>query len=140
MSPLRVKEAEAGERPAAGTAYLAPANYHLLVEPDRTLSLSIDPPVNFSRPSVDVLFETAAAAFGPALAGILLSGAGSDGSLGLRAIKERGGIAIVQDPCDAACDSMPLSALQVLAPDFVVRLADLPELLIRLAPPESRRP
>jgi two-component system, chemotaxis family, protein-glutamate methylesterase/glutaminase len=132
VSALRVKEADEQETPLAGTVYLAPANYHLQVEPDGKLSLSTDAPVQFARPSVDVLFETAALAYGPALVGVVLTGAGSDGSLGLKCIKARGGTAIVQDPLDATCDAMPRSALLELTPDYVVTLVDLPKLLIRL--------
>lgn len=134
-SALKVKEADGDERPEPGTVYLAPANYHLQVEPDGSLSLSTDPPVHFARPSVDVLFETAAAAFGPDLAGIILTGAGSDGSLGLKRIKDLGGLAIVQEPLDAACDGMPRSALAELTPDHLVTLADLPDLMIKLSCP-----
>jgi two-component system chemotaxis response regulator CheB len=134
--PLRVKEADEEDRPQPGTVYLAPPNYHLQVEPDGGLSLSTDPPVNFARPSVDVLFETAAAAYGPALAGVILTGAGSDGSLGLKCVKARGGLAIVQDPGEAACDAMPRSALQAVAADHVTTLADLPRLLLELAYPD----
>jgi two-component system chemotaxis response regulator CheB len=135
VSALLVKEADEDESPRAGTVYLAPSNYHLQVEPDGRLSLSTEPPVQFARPSVDVLFETAAAAHGPALAGIVLTGAGSDGSLGLKCIKDRGGTTIVQDPLDATCDAMPRSALLELTPDYVVTLADLPKLLIKLTCP-----
>jgi two-component system chemotaxis response regulator CheB len=142
VSALRVKEADEGEIPVAGTVYLAPPNYHLQVEPDGRLSLSTDPPVQYARPSADVLFETAAAAHGPALAGIVLTGAGSDGSVGLRCVRERGGTVIVQDPSDAVCDTMPRSALQAVTPDHVVSLKDLPELLIRLtsAAPRALQP
>ena len=82
-SPLRVKEADEQEAIVSGTVYLAPPNYHLLVERGRTLALSIDPPVNYARPSVDVLFETAAEEYGQSLIGVILTGAGSDGSTGL---------------------------------------------------------
>ena len=135
LTALRVKEADQDEQPVPGSVYLAPANYHLQMEPDGRLSLSTDPPVQFARPSVDVLFETAATAQGPALAGIILTGAGSDGSVGLRCVKARGGTAIVQDPLDATCDAMPRSALLELTPDYVVTLADLPKLLIKLTCP-----
>ena len=130
---LRVKEADDGEPPQPGVVYLAPANYHLQVEPDGRLSLSTDPPVNFSRPSVDVLFETAACAHGPALAGIVLTGAGYDGSRGLKRIQERGGLTVVQAPEDAVCAAMPRAALLAVRADYVVTLAELPELLIKLA-------
>lgn len=135
-SALRVKEADADELPLPGTAYLAPANYHLQVEPDGRLSLSTDPPVNFARPSVDVLFETAAAAHGPALAGIVLTGAGADGSLGLKRIRQLGGLVIIQEPLDATCPAMPEAALRAVPPDHLVPLEDLPELLLRLTRPD----
>jgi two-component system chemotaxis response regulator CheB len=130
---IRVKEANEQEVMAPGTVYLAPANYHLLVEQGGNLSLSVDPPVSFARPSIDVLFESAAVAFGPALIGVILTGAGFDGSKGLAAIKDRGGVAIVQDPADAEMDSMPNSALQLLTADYVVQLKGLPYLLKMLA-------
>ena len=132
LSSIRVKEADEQEHITPGTVYLAPANYHLLVERDGTLALSIDPPVNYARPSVDVLFESAAEAFGPDLIGVILTGAGSDGSKGLLKIKNCSGVTIVQDPADAEVDSMPQSALQLLQADYVVRLNELPGILTRL--------
>ena len=130
---IHVKEADEMEEIFPGTAYLAPANYHLFVERDGHLSLSVDPPVNFARPSVDMLFESAAEAFGPALIGVQLTGAGSDGSKGLLKIKKSGGMAIVQDPEDADMDSMPRSALELLQPDYMVPLKNLADLLVRLS-------
>jgi two-component system, chemotaxis family, protein-glutamate methylesterase/glutaminase len=137
FSSIRVKEADEEEPLAPATAYLAPANYHLLVERKGSLALSIDPPVNFARPSVDVLFESAAEVYGPALIGVVLTGAGSDGSKGLLMIKERGGVVIVQDPADAELDSMPKRALELLSPDYLVSLKELPALLLKLAVPQS---
>ena len=130
---IRVKEADELERPVGGTVYLAPANYHLLVEPDGRLGLSTDPPVSFARPSVDVLFETAAQAFGKGLIGVVLTGAGSDGSRGLKRIKELGGIAVVQDPDDATAGSMPNNAIMAVTPDYLIDLAGLPGLFLRLS-------
>lgn len=130
---LQVKEADEEELAAPGTVYLAPANYHLLVERDGRLALSIDPPVNFARPSVDVLFDSAADAFGAALIGIVLTGAGSDGSRGLAKIKGMGGVVIVQDPADAAADPMPRSALAAVRADYVLPLREIAPLLCRLA-------
>ena len=129
---IRVKEADEGEPAVAGTVYLAPANYHLLVERDGTLALSVDPPVNFARPSVDVLFESAADAFGPALIGVILTGAGYDGSKGITYLQGKRGVAIVQQPGDAEMDAMPLAALQAVKADYVVTLAELPPLLNQL--------
>lgn len=129
---IRIKEADEEEPLASGTVYLAPANYHLLVERRGVLKLSVDPPVNFARPSVDVLFESAAEAFGRHLIGIILTGAGHDGSRGLLQVKQAGGLAIVQDPADAEMNSMPQKALELLVPDYLVSLSELPELLCRL--------
>jgi len=137
FSSIRVKEADEEEALSPGTVYLAPANYHLLVERKGCLSLSIDPPVNFARPSVDVLFESAAEIFGPALIGVVLTGAGSDGSKGLLTIRQRGGITVVQDPADAEMDSMPKQALALLSPDYLIPLQELPGLLIKLAASQS---
>jgi two-component system chemotaxis response regulator CheB len=134
---IRVKEADEGERPAAGTAYLAPPNYHLLVERDGSLALSVDPPVNFARPSVDVLFESAADAYGPGLIGIILTGAGTDGANGLKTIRNRGGMTIVQDPAEAEADSMPRSALAAVRVDHVLPLKEICELIRSLTGKEQ---
>jgi len=126
--PLDVKEADEKECIRSGVLYLAPANYHLLVELDHSLSLSVDPRVNFARPSIDLLFETAADAYRQSLIGVLLTGANSDGTDGLRHIKARGGLTIAQDPADAQASTMPRSAIQagvvdrVLALDQIARL------------------
>lgn len=137
---IRVKEADEGEALLPGTAYLAPPNYHLLVERDGSLALSVDMPVNFARPSVDVLFESAASAFGPALIGIILTGAGSDGAKGLKRIKERGGMAIVQDPADAEADSMPRSATAAVKADHILPLKEIGGLLCSLAAVKDKSP
>lgn len=132
LSPLRVKEADEGDTLTPGVVYVAPANYHLLVERDGRLSLSTDPPVNFARPSIDVLFESAAACFGPALVGVVLTGAAHDGALGLQKIQQMGGCTIIQDPQDAVTDSMPRSALALCQPDYLVPLRELATLLTSL--------
>lgn len=132
-SALRIKEAEEGELLAKGTVYIAPPNYHLLVEQDATLSLSTDPPVSFARPSIDVLFESAALAFRSGVIGVILTGANSDGAAGLSAVKARGGLAVVQDPFDAEIDSMPRAALDAVAADHVCTLVALAPLLQALA-------
>ena len=117
-----IKEAEDKEEIQAGHAYLAPSNYHLLVEPDKTLSLSMDEKENCSRPSIDVLFESAAEVYGKELMGILLTGASSDGALGLRKIQIRGGWTIVQDPDSAEAAFMPRAALALIKPSEVLPL------------------
>ncbi len=135
---IHVKEADEEELFEAGTAYLAPPNYHLLIERDGRLALSADPPVNYARPSADVLFESAADAFGPALIGVVLTGAGSDGSKGLKRIKDQGGCAVVQDPADADTDSMPRSALAAVKADYILPIREIAPLLCRLADAGNR--
>lgn len=106
-----VREAEDKERAEPGTVYVAPADYHLLVDREGTLSLSADAAVNHSRPSIDVLLESAAWAYGSKVLGVVLSGANSDGAEGLREIHDRGGPCWVQSPDDAAASFMPRAAL-----------------------------
>jgi two-component system chemotaxis response regulator CheB len=113
---LPVKEAEDKEPMAPATVYLAPPNYHLLLEQRRCFSLSVDDPVLFSRPAIDVLFDSAADAFGPALAGVLLSGGSEDGARGIAQIQRNGGLTVVQAPSTAAVQTMPNAALR-LSPD-----------------------
>lgn len=129
---LNVKEADEKEQIKCGTVYFAPPNYHLLVEEDGSLSLSVEQRVNYSRPSIDVLFDSAAIAFGAKLIGVILTGANNDGSNGLLKIKEAGGIAIVQTPSTAYVDSMPLAAIQKADPQFVVPLSQIAGKLIEL--------
>lgn len=133
FTSLRVKEADEGEILNAATVYFAPANYHLLVESGGKISLSVDPPVNFARPSIDVLFESAAITYGCSLIGVVLTGAGIDGSKGLEYIQKAGGITIVQNPEDAEMSSMPTSALRTVHPDFICSLHEMPALFWRLA-------
>jgi len=111
---LRVVEIEDKLPLVSASVYVAPPNYHVLLERDASLALSIDAPVHFSRPSIDVLFESAAAAFGPAVVGVLLSGANEDGALGLWHIAEAGGISIVQDPATARHAVMPMAGVAQL--------------------------
>lgn len=109
---IKVREAEDKEPISGGTVYFAPPDYHLLVEQDKTLSLSSDEPVLYSRPSIDVLFESAADAYGPALTGIILTGANQDGADGIRAVAAAGGEAIVQNPETAFAPTMPMAAFE----------------------------
>ncbi len=129
---LHVKEADEKETVRGGTLYFAAPGYHLLVEQDTSLSLSQDDSVLFSRPSIDVLFESAADAWGERVAGILLTGANEDGAAGLEAIHRAGGLTIVQDPDEAEVDSMPRAALQRFAPDYILPLRDIHRLLREL--------
>ena len=119
---LTVEEAEDKQPMSSGTVYLAPADYHLLIEERGLLALSTDAPVRAARPSIDVLFETAADAYGPAVVGVLLTGASADGAHGLAAIKARGGRVIVQDPSTAECGTMPAAGLSATAVDYVLPL------------------
>ena len=132
-SALNVKEADEKEKLMPGTVYIAPANYHLLVESNETLSLSLDERVNYSRPSIDVLFESAADVFAADLIGIVLTGANNDGSKGLKRIKEAGGLAIVQAPESAEVPAMPQSALEAVGnPDYVLPLEGIAAVLNRI--------
>ena len=117
---LLLKDAEDKEPIQPGTVYFAPANYHLMVEDEHIFSLSVDEKVNYTRPSIDVLFESASDVYGPALIGIILSGGNQDGSAGLRTIKMRGGIAVVQDPESAEVPFMPEAAMAAVEVDYVL--------------------
>jgi two-component system chemotaxis response regulator CheB len=121
-SRLPLQEAEDKMPVAAGTVYLAPPDYHLLVEADAHLSLSVDDPVFFSRPSIDVLFESAAEVYGSGLVAILLSGANEDGARGLALARKRGGHTIVQDPATAPIGTMPAAAIRLGAAMEVLTL------------------
>jgi two-component system chemotaxis response regulator CheB len=116
---LRVKQAEDKEPLAPGTIYIAPPSYHLLIESHRAFALSADPPVHFSRPAIDVLFEAARDVYGSSLIGILLSGASDDGAAGLQEIHRAGGITIVQRPSTADSAIMPAAALALFEPTHV---------------------
>jgi two-component system chemotaxis response regulator CheB len=122
MCSLRVKQADEKEIIQPGAIYIAPVNYHLLIETDKTFSLSVDELVNFARPSIDVLFESAADAYGSRLVGMILTGANVDGSYGLKVIKEVGGLAIVQDPDTAEAAAMPRAAMAAAAIDHILPL------------------
>ena len=132
IASIIVSEAEDKEPLLGGHAYLAPAGYHLLIEPNRCFSLSVDARVNYSCPSIDVLFESAADAFGKSLIGIVLTGANGDGAQGLKAAKSRGGLAIVQNPKSAWAAAMPSAALHATPVDHIVDLEEIVPLLIHL--------
>jgi two-component system chemotaxis response regulator CheB len=128
-----VAEAEDKLPLSAGTVYVAPPNYHLLVERTRSLALSIDEVVNFSRPSIDVMFESAADAYGPRCAGVLLSGANDDGARGLERIVDAGGRAFVQTPASASQPAMPNAAIRRLGDRaHVMTIPDLANALAQL--------
>jgi two-component system chemotaxis response regulator CheB len=129
---LTIKEAEDKEKILPGFIYFAPPDYHLLVERDETFSLSIDARVNFSRPSIDVLFESAAYAFSSGLIGILLTGANNDGAYGMRVIRSQGGFTIAQDPSSAEYPTMPQSAVDAHAVDKIYTLQVIGEFLNKI--------
>ena len=113
-------------------AYLAPPDYHLLIEARGTMALSTDAPVRSARPSIDVLFESAAHVYGPGVVGVVLTGASADGADGLRSIAQRGGVAIVEDPSTAECATMPSAALAVTPRAAVVPITGMADYLTAL--------
>ena len=129
ISKVNVKEAEDKEPICEGTVYTAPANYHLLVEEDKTLTLNTDEKVNYSRPSIDVLFESAADVYQSKLIGIILTGANDDGVLGMKKIKKYGGLTIVQDPKSAEAEFMPASVINKIQVDHILSLEKIGQLL-----------
>lgn len=129
---INVVEAEEKQKLQPGNVYIAPPNYHLLVEQDETLSLTVEPKVNYARPSIDVLFETAANVYGNGLIGVILTGANSDGSKGLKRIKELGGLTIVQNPKTAEINSMPMAAIEITKVDYILELGEISTKLVEL--------
>lgn len=128
---LPVGEAEDKESIVPGRVYLAPADYHLLIE-NGSFALSTEPPVWHSRPSIDVLFESAADARGAQVIGVILSGANEDGARGLAAIKRCGGITVVQDPASAESIAMPNAAIAAVEPDEILPLEEIAPFLVRV--------
>jgi two-component system chemotaxis response regulator CheB len=129
---LVVKEAEDKEPVLPGSIYFGPSDYHVLVEADHTVSLSADEPVLYSRPSIDVLFESAADAYGAALVGVILTGANEDGAVGLQAITTAGGVALVEDPATAFASAMPSAALDLSAEAQSMSLDEIAAYLVGL--------
>jgi two-component system chemotaxis response regulator CheB len=132
MTQLRVIDVEDKEPLEPGNVYVAPANYHMMVEKGH-LSLTTDPLVRFSRPSIDVTFISAADAYREGTVGVVLTGANDDGSLGLRHIVNRGGKAIIQDPATAESPTMPLAAKRAVPSAEVLPLLEIPERLLALS-------
>ena len=133
QSSLVVVEAEDKMTLAPGHASLAPADYHLLIEEPGSVALSTDPPVRSARPSIDVLFDSAAHAYRDRVAGVVLTGASADGADGLRTIKSYGGAAIVEDPATAECATMPAAALAATPVAAVLPLHRIADYLVALA-------
>jgi two-component system, chemotaxis family, protein-glutamate methylesterase/glutaminase len=116
-----------------GHIYFAPPDYHMLVDAGPQIALSVDDAIQFSRPSIDVLFESAADVYGKKLLGILLTGGNEDGASGLAYIARCGGMTVLQDPAEAAAPAMPESALKVMTPTHVLRLDEIAALLMTIA-------
>jgi two-component system chemotaxis response regulator CheB len=129
---LPVREATDNAPVEPGTVYFAPPDYHLLIDVGPRIALSVDPPVHFSRPSIDVLFESAIDQFGSLLLAILLTGANEDGAAGIKAVREGGGTTIVQDPASAQVSAMPAAALASCEPDLVLDLTGIAAVLSAL--------
>ncbi|MCP5048985.1 MAG: chemotaxis protein CheB [bacterium] len=137
LSELKVKEVDEKEKIIPGFVYTAPPNYHVLVEEDGTFSLSVEDRINFARPSVDVLFESAADIYGSRLVGVVLTGANNDGSKGLKKIKEQGGLTIVEDPATAEVDGMPAAAAAAVKVDYILPLEEIGPFLVSLVEPRN---
>ncbi|MEI2418225.1 chemotaxis protein CheB [Orrella sp. JC864] len=130
---LPIKEVEDKEAVEPGHVYFAAPNYHMLIEPDRSFALSCDEPVNHSRPSIDLLMESAACAYGERTLGIVLTGASADGAQGLACIRRQGGMAWVQDPDEASAAVMPRAAIELAGADRILTLREMAAGLARLA-------
>jgi len=129
---LCIKEVDEKELIEQGIIYIAPPNYHLLIEKNKTFSLTVDERINFARPSIDVLFESAAEAYKSKLIGIILTGSNNDGSKGIKRIKEYGGLTIIQNPETAESSYMPASAISSITPDYILSLEEIMKLLLLL--------
>jgi two-component system, chemotaxis family, protein-glutamate methylesterase/glutaminase len=136
---LKVKQAEEGDTLRPGTVYIAPPNRHLLVNPDSTLSLSQSQLVHFLRPSADLLFESVAASYQDRAIAVVLTGTGTDGTMGVQAIKKMGGTVIAQDEATAEFFGMPGAAIQTRNVDFVLPLGEIASALVLLVTKGERR-
>jgi two-component system chemotaxis response regulator CheB len=123
---LSIKEVEEKDLLLAGTVYLCPADYHVLLENDRSFSLDYSERVHFSRPSIDVTFRSAADVYGSGLMALLLSGGNADGAEGMQYVKDRGGVTVVQDPGTADVPYMPQQAITRMTPDHILPTGEIP--------------
>lgn len=130
---FHVKEAQPGEKIISETVYIAAPDYHLSLEPSLTISLSNEDKVKYSRPSIDVLFESAAYAYKNKVLGILLTGANDDGAEGLRLIKKNKGLIIIQDPQNAEYPMMPEAGIRAVKPDLICSILEMAKLLRKLS-------
>lgn len=136
-TPLAVKQAEENDRINSGTIYIAPPNYHLLVNPDHTLSLSKSKLVHFVRPSADLLFESVAASYQKRAIAVVLTGTGEDGIMGVQAIHEMGGIVMAQDEATSEYFGMPSAAIKTGTVDFILPINEISAKLIALVMPKK---
>lgn len=132
ISATPMQQVDDKEPLKGGRIYFAAPDYHLLIERDRCAALSLDEPVLYSRPSIDVLFQSASEAYGAALMSILCTGASADGAEGAFAVHRAGGVTVVQDPATCEAMIMPQSALELFTPDFVLAPNDIAALVGRL--------
>ena len=130
---IKIKQADEKEKITTGTVYFAPPDYHLLVEQDRTFSLTCDERVNYSRPSIDVLFETAAYVYKSKLLAIILTGANHDGAAGIVKVRNAGGATIAQNPEEALYPVMPKSAIATGCVQKILKLDEIRDLLLNLS-------
>lgn len=127
---ITIKQADEKERITKGFVYIAPPDYHLLIERDKTFSLTADEPISFSRPSIDVLFESAALTYRESLIGIILTGANNDGARGMKMIAQYGGLTIAQKPAEAEYPMMPAAAIQKTKIQHIWALAEIEDFLL----------
>ena len=130
---IKIKQADEKEKIEGSKVYIAPPDYHLLIEKDRTFSLTTDEPVLFSRPSIDVLFESAANVYKEKLIGIILTGSSSDGKIGIKAISKNKGLTIAQDPKEAQFPVMPLAAINSKEVKYILNLDQIKTFLLDIA-------
>lgn len=133
---MKIRQADEKEKIENGVMYFAPADYHLLVERNRTFSLSCDDRVNYSRPSIDVLFETASDVYKNKLVAIILTGANGDGANGIRTVKKNGGTTIAQQPETAIHQTMPLAAIATGSVQHIYPLEKIKDFLLRIGKTE----
>jgi two-component system chemotaxis response regulator CheB len=129
---VKIKQVDEKEKIENGIVYIAPPDYHLLIENDFTFSLSVDEPIRFSRPSIDVLFESAATAYKGNLIGIILTGTNNDGMLGIQSIAANNGLTIVQEPKEARFPTMPLAAIHTKKVKHILTLAEIQTFLLEI--------
>lgn len=129
---IKIKQADEKEDIEDGVVYIAPPDYHLLVEHNETFSLTSDEQINYSRPSIDVLFETAAMVYRESLVAIILTGANKDGADGIRTVQEYGGLTIAQNPNEAEFSVMPESAIKTHSVKRILTLEEIKKFLIKI--------